>query len=656
MSSQDPIVGKKLGDYTIMALLGRGGMARVYKGYDEALDRYAAVKVITSDFTATADEAEYKSRFQREARAIARLRHPHIVGVYQFGDLDGLYYMAMAFLDGSDLRVELKSYHEQNQRIAYTRIVNMAGEIANALDYAHQQGVIHRDIKPSNIMMTSTGAVLTDFGLALTTTEGTKGDTFGSAHYIAPEQAISSARAVPQSDLYSLGVVLYEAFTGQVPFDDPSVMSVALKHLNEPPPSPSLYNPELPKSIERVLLKVLNKEPKDRYTTGKELFEALTNAMSNNGDETVELEPVSVTPASAIKDANAGPSAMAAYLNSLTNEPAIESAPTPPVSISEIKPPPTTAIPTDSPQAISAPTLPPVQPAIPEKQAKNNKLWWGAAVLLALLAAIALIALLSGDSDKDQDDKDTLAAANQTQTAVAEILPTETATQQATATHTPQQASPTATQSASSTNTNLPPTPTETNTDAPSQVASATDAELVIVTSPTTEPSETATTKPSNTPRPTRTPRPTSTATITPSATSAESPEIRLRYTNQRVILENISEDEQDISPLVFQGDENGRFSAEAWRTGTSLRDSIDNFRSEGCVQLVTDGEAALMAPCRFYNFWLWRGNANAHFWLPLEGNSKFVVILDGQTLAECPLATSDEDETVCEFAIPQNE
>src|SRR5690606_26556901 len=132
---------------------------------------------------------------------------------------------------------------------------NMAGEIANALDYAHQQGVIHRDIKPSNIMMTTTGAVLTDFGLALTTTEGTKGDTFGSAHYIAPEQAISSARAVPQSDLYSLGVVLYEAFTGQVPFDDPSVMSVALKHLNEPPPSPSLYNPELPKSIERVLLK-----------------------------------------------------------------------------------------------------------------------------------------------------------------------------------------------------------------------------------------------------------------------------------------------------------------------------------------------------------------------------------------------------------------
>jgi len=278
----DPLIGKQLGDYTIVGLLGRGGMSRVYRGYDENLQRYAAVKVISSDFATTSEE-EYTHRFQSEARAIARLRHPNIVGVYQFGRSEGIYYMAQVFLEGKDLRMVLRGYSERGERMPTGEMLRVVGDVATALDYAHAHGVIHRDIKPSNIMLERhTGrAIVMDFGLALSVQEGTTGETFGSAHYIAPEQAVSSAQAVPQSDLYSLGIVIYEILTGQVPFDDPSAMSVALKHLNNPPPPPSEYVPTIPHAVEEVVLRSLDKDPKQRYESGRELVEALTAACAD---------------------------------------------------------------------------------------------------------------------------------------------------------------------------------------------------------------------------------------------------------------------------------------------------------------------------------------------------------------------------------------
>jgi len=278
----DPLIGKQLGDYTIVGLLGRGGMSRVYRGYDENLQRYAAVKVISSDFATTSEE-EYTRRFQSEARAIAHLRHPNIVGIYQFGRSEGIYYMAQVFLEGKDLRVVLKGYAERGERMPSGEMLRIVGDIAAALDYAHAQGVIHRDIKPSNIMLERhTGrAILMDFGLALSVQEGTTGETFGSAHYIAPEQALSSAQAVPQSDLYSLGIVIYEILAGQVPFDDPSAMSVALKHLNVAPPPPSVYNPNIPQAVEDVVLQTLDKDPQQRYPSGKALVAALTAACAS---------------------------------------------------------------------------------------------------------------------------------------------------------------------------------------------------------------------------------------------------------------------------------------------------------------------------------------------------------------------------------------
>ncbi|HLA43320.1 MAG TPA: serine/threonine-protein kinase, partial [Aggregatilineales bacterium] len=148
-------------------------MARVYQGYDENLDRYAAIKVISGDF-GTADEAEYNERFLKEARAIARLSHQNIVGVYQFGQDEGVYYMAMHFLDGEDLRAILRRYAREGRRMPSTDILRMASDMGDALDYAHIEGVVHRDIKPSNIMLTREGkSVLTDFGLALSVPEGT---------------------------------------------------------------------------------------------------------------------------------------------------------------------------------------------------------------------------------------------------------------------------------------------------------------------------------------------------------------------------------------------------------------------------------------------------------------------------------------------------
>jgi serine/threonine protein kinase len=286
MSGNDPLIGKQLGDYVIQSVLGQGVMARVYKGYDARLDRFAAVKVIEPTLTSSDEDEEYRERFQKEARAIARLNHPRVVGVYQFNNIDHVYYMAMVFIEGHDLRTVLKEYARHGKQLSHKQVLRIIGDIAQALDYSHAQGVIHRDIKPSNIMVTADGhAVLTDFGLALNASEGTIGNTFGSVHYIAPEQAMSSAQAVPQSDLYSLGVVLYEVLVGRVPFEDVSAMTVALKHISDPPPPPSTLNPEISPQIEEVVMKILDKDPQKRYPSGKAFIYALEGAFATSSDD-----------------------------------------------------------------------------------------------------------------------------------------------------------------------------------------------------------------------------------------------------------------------------------------------------------------------------------------------------------------------------------
>lgn len=293
--NSDPLIGQQLDHYLIQQALGHGGMARVYKGIDINLKRPVAIKMIAEGLRTN---ATYAQRFEREAQSVANLKHPNIVTVFHFGKHDGLYYLVMEYIDGADLDIILNNYERNGELMPHQDVIRILGAVADALDYAHGQGVIHRDVKPSNIMLERDGRpVLTDFGLALRLSEGTRGDTFGSPHYISPEQARNSANAVPQSDLYSLGVIAYELLTGILPFDDPSATSLAMQHIMQPVPSPRLFNRALSEQVEQVLFRILAKEPEARFQTGNEFIAALhdsLNALKGNPPKisTAELPPM----------------------------------------------------------------------------------------------------------------------------------------------------------------------------------------------------------------------------------------------------------------------------------------------------------------------------------------------------------------------------
>ena len=252
-------------------------MARVYKGLDVSLKRPVAIKVIGEGLR---QSQLYGQRFEREAQAVANLHHAHIVNVFYFGNQDSLYYLVMEYIDGTDLEVLMRNYADHSELMPYADVMRMIQATASALDYAHEQGVIHRDVKPSNIMVERSGRpVLTDFGLALRVGEGTVGETFGTPHYISPEQAQNSANAVPQSDLYSLGVIAYEMLAGAVPFDDPSPTALVMQHIIAAVPSPRAFNPKLSDGVEQVLFKALAKEPDERYVTGAEFARELRQSL-----------------------------------------------------------------------------------------------------------------------------------------------------------------------------------------------------------------------------------------------------------------------------------------------------------------------------------------------------------------------------------------
>lgn len=280
MASQDQLIGQKFGDYVIQNLLGKGGMARVYRALDPNLNRTAAIKVIDPG---VAGDPEYARRFKREAQAVAKLNHPNIVSIFQFGETHGIYYMAMAFIDGSDLAYVIKQRLIDGTLLSYDAVLRVAGQIGAALDYAHTQGVIHRDVKPGNILVTAQGrAILTDFGLVRDMAIPTLGEIFGSPSYISPEQAVNSAKAVPQSDLYSLGVTLYEMLAGRLPFEHNNPNELALMHIGSPPPHLRQFNPNIPPGIEAVIMKSIAKPVAQRYQTGTELFNALRQAVKTS--------------------------------------------------------------------------------------------------------------------------------------------------------------------------------------------------------------------------------------------------------------------------------------------------------------------------------------------------------------------------------------
>ncbi len=285
----DPLIGRQLGNFKIERLLGRGGMASVYYGRDVKLQRTIAIKVLDARYQGN---PAYARRFVREAQMVATWRHENIVQIYYADEQDGLFYFVMEYVDGPDLGRLLGDYSRRKQLMPYDEVVRIGCAVASALDYAHQRKVIHRDVKPSNVMLTSDRRViLTDFGLALDVEQGTLGEVFGSAHYIAPEQARNSSGAVPQSDLYSLGVILYEMLTGSVPFDDPSPISVSLQHMTTPPPPPRKLNPKITAGTEAVLLKALSKSPGGRYPTGHALMDALEATLQAKPADRQKTQP-----------------------------------------------------------------------------------------------------------------------------------------------------------------------------------------------------------------------------------------------------------------------------------------------------------------------------------------------------------------------------
>ena len=273
MPPADPLIGTTLANYRLERLLGRGGMASVYYGFDFQLQRPGAVKVIDERHSG---ETSYSARFVREARAMASWRHPNIPQIYQAGVENGIYFYVMEYIHGMDLEELLRQSVQKGELLPFEDVLRYGKAVAEALDYAHQNGAIHRDVKPSNVLIAADGRILlTDFGLVLEVAKGTQGEVFGSPLYIAPEQARNSADAVPQSDLYSLGVILYEMVVGRVPFEDQSSASLAIKHISLAPPPPRQLNPDLSPEVDAVLLRALRKKPLERYQTGKELMAAL---------------------------------------------------------------------------------------------------------------------------------------------------------------------------------------------------------------------------------------------------------------------------------------------------------------------------------------------------------------------------------------------
>ena len=266
--------GQMLGPYRILGQVGQGGMATVYKAYHAAMDRYVALKVLSPEF---ARSEQLKGRFQQEARIIANLEHKHILPVHDFGESDGLYYFVMRFLDTGSLKERIGT-----GRLTLPEIDHLFSQLAEALDYAHQRGVIHRDIKPSNVLVDARGDVfLTDFGIAKLlegTTQFTATNAItGTPAYMSPEQA-QGEKLDARTDIYSLGVVLYEMITGRVPFDADTPLAVMMKHVSAPLPLPSQISPEIHPEIERVLLKALAKDRNDRFANCQEFLSAWKSA------------------------------------------------------------------------------------------------------------------------------------------------------------------------------------------------------------------------------------------------------------------------------------------------------------------------------------------------------------------------------------------
>ncbi|MBI3160832.1 MAG: protein kinase [Chloroflexi bacterium] len=352
------LIGKTLGGYQIVEQIGKGGMASIFRAFQPSLEREVAIKVMQPYFVE--QDESFQTRFRREAKAIAKLRHPNILVVIDFGEEQDYHYIVMEYVPAGTLKD-----HMAEGAINLREVNTLVGQIASALDYAHGEGVVHRDIKPSNILMPKKDwALLTDFGLARMVGGSMltqSGMTVGTPAYMSPEQG-GGEQVDQRTDIYALGVILYEMVVGEVPYTAETPMAVVVKHIVDPLPMPRAKKPDLPEEVQRVILKALAKNPNDRYQRAGEMAEALATAVSAHGDwssadhPTVKTPPPPTPAATGVMPREA---AMAAVLGG-----------TPPA---------------ETAAAVTAPS-----PAAPKKRGRAGLWALGGVAVLALLVVAAL--------------------------------------------------------------------------------------------------------------------------------------------------------------------------------------------------------------------------------------------------------------------------
>ncbi len=275
-------IGMMIGDrYEILEKIGTGGMADVYKAKCHKLNRFVAIKVLKQEFS---ENANFVSKFRTEAQATAGLMHPNIVNVYDVGEEDGIYYIVMELVEG----ITLKKYIEKKARLSFKEAVSIAIQVSMGIELAHSNHIIHRDIKPQNIIISKDGKVkVTDFGIAKAATSNTiTSNVMGSVHYTSPEQA-RGGYSDEKSDIYSLGITMFEMLTGRVPFNGETTVAIAIKHIQEELPSPREFVPEVPGSVEAIVLKCCQKSPDRRYQNMQELIADLKQSLMNPDEDFV---------------------------------------------------------------------------------------------------------------------------------------------------------------------------------------------------------------------------------------------------------------------------------------------------------------------------------------------------------------------------------
>lgn len=613
--NRDPLIGRRFANYQIESLLGRGGMAQVYFARDISLHRPVAVKVIDAQFR---QDVSYAQRFISEARAVATWRHENIIQVYYAGQEDDLYYFVMEYIDGLNLESLLRHYADSGELMPHEDVLKIGKAVASALDYAHSKGVVHRDVKPSNVMISSDDrVVLADFGLALDTQQGSMGEVFGTPHYVSPEQAMRSANAVPQSDVYSLGVMLYEMLTGLVPFDDPSAASLALQHLTLPPPSPRSLNPELNQATEDVLLKALAKKPEERFTTAMELLNSLEKALQQPPDKliTAELPPlppgmeaprrslsshtVTQRVAAHVQATHTHPMPMPPRIRDTREQPAMEAA-----------------APVASAVHTAPPAAPPVMPQSATSPAKKSPLLMMIVGGIVVLLIGAVVVFASGMLNPPEDVLPTEVVLNTAipteVAAVAQVTNTDLPTDLPTQTTAPPTDLPT--------NTAVPPTDLPTNTAVP-----PTDLPTNTAVPPTPIPAQ-------------------------PTVLYPDGRLIQFIWDDNSFYWLNRAGESLRVSSILFEAltdsGANAGFSLEGSRWALSYN-LVENGKCDAVE--ITQGTPLRPGQCAGYNAYVTpQRSSPLVFWIPRDGVNQFRVVWNGEEVGRCMIAARS-----CEVRIP---